>query len=123
MPSEAPWFSQAPWFVAAFIVSAVVAVLVRTALHEPYPPPAPLAQGAVAAPVPNDVASPARASPVKSAPVNTLCAICGMKVDPKLPTARYQGKVIGFGCGMCPPLFAAEPDKYGPLFLTNQVAK
>jgi YHS domain-containing protein len=49
--------------------------------------------------------------------VNTTCAICGMPVDPKLPTATYQGKTIGFGCRMCPPKFQADPDRYGPGFL------
>ncbi len=53
-------------------------------------------------------------------PVNTVCAICGMDVDPKLPTAEYQGKTIGFGCRMCPPKFKADPDRYGPYYLKNQ---
>ncbi len=56
-------------------------------------------------------------------PVNTLCAICGMDVDPKLPTAQYQGKTIAFGCRMCPPKFKADPDKYGPSYLRNEVIK
>lgn len=56
-------------------------------------------------------------------PVNTVCAICGMDVDPKLPTAQYQGKTIGFGCRMCPPKFKAEPERWGPLYLKNEVAK
>ncbi len=55
--------------------------------------------------------------------VNTVCAICGMAVDPNIPTASYQGKRIGFGCGKCPPKFAADPERYGPFALTNQVAK
>jgi hypothetical protein len=56
-------------------------------------------------------------------PVNTVCAICGMDVDPKLPTLEYQGKRIGFGCKMCPPKFKAEPDRYGPFYLRNEVIK
>lgn len=56
-------------------------------------------------------------------PVNTICAICGMEVDPSLPTAEYQGKTIGFGCRMCPPKFKAAPDKYGPSYLRNEVFK
>jgi YHS domain-containing protein len=44
-----------------------------------------------------------------------------MPVDPKIPTATYQGKTIGFGCKMCPPKFKAEPEKYGPLYLRNEV--
>ena len=56
-------------------------------------------------------------------PVNTVCAICGMEVNPGVPTAEYQGKKIGFGCKMCPPKFKAEPDKYGPYYLRNEVFK
>lgn len=59
----------------------------------------------------------------QDAPVNTVCAICGMKVDPSLPTAEYQGKKIGFGCRMCPPKFKADPDKYGPYYLRNETIK
>jgi hypothetical protein len=44
-----------------------------------------------------------------------------MDVDPKLPTAEYQGKTIGFGCRMCPPKFKAAPDRYGPHYLRNEV--
>jgi hypothetical protein len=55
-------------------------------------------------------------------PVNTVCAICGMDVDPKLPTTEYQGQTIGFGCRMCPPKFKAAPDRWGPLYLKNEVA-
>ena len=73
--------------------------------------PAPVAPGVVA--------SAANADQ----PVNTVCAICGMDVDPKLPTATYQGKTIGFGCKMCPPKFAKDPDRWGPLYLKNEVAK
>jgi YHS domain-containing protein len=63
------------------------------------------------------------AAPAAGAPVNTICAICGMPVNPKLPTATYQGKTIGFGCKACPPKFAAEPDRYGPAALKNQVVE
>jgi YHS domain-containing protein len=72
-------------------------------------------------------AAPAAPAPVPevaaSAPVNTVCAICGMDVDPKLPTSVYQGKTIGFGCKMCPPKFKADPDRYGPYYLRNEVIK
>lgn len=64
---------------------------------------------------------PADASAVADQPVNTVCAICGMEVDPDLPTATYQGKTIGFGCRACPPKFKADPDKYGPAYLRNEV--
>ncbi|MDO8543652.1 MAG: hypothetical protein Q7S40_24695 [Opitutaceae bacterium] len=56
-------------------------------------------------------------------PVNSVCAICGMDVDPKMPTAQYQGQTIGFGCKMCRPKFEAEPDRYGPSYLKNEVIK
>ena len=56
-------------------------------------------------------------------PVNSVCAICGMKVDPSLPTLEYQGKKIGFGCKMCAPKFKADPEKYGPAYLKNEVIK
>ena len=67
----------------------------------------------------------AMATPAAKAdgPVNTVCAICGMDVDPRLPTMEYQGKKIGFGCKLCPPKFKAEPDKYGPYYLRNEVIK
>ncbi len=55
--------------------------------------------------------------------VNSVCAICGMKVDPAVPTLEYQGKTIGFGCKLCAPKFNANPDKYGPLYLRNEVIK
>ncbi len=57
----------------------------------------------------------------RSTPVNTICAICGMPVDPSLPTAEYEGKTIGFGCRMCPPKFKAQPDKYGPAYIRNEL--
>lgn len=65
--------------------------------------------------------APSAASSV--ATVNTVCAICGMDVDPELPTAEYQGKTIGFGCKVCPAKFKANPDKYGPASLRNEVVK
>jgi len=58
-----------------------------------------------------------------SKPVNTVCAICGMKVNASIPTAEYQGKRIGFGCRMCPPKFKADPDRYGPYYLRNETIK
>jgi len=63
------------------------------------------------------------AAPVTGQPVNTVCAICGMAVDPKLGTVQYQGKTIGFGCKMCRPKFEANPDRYGPAYLKNEVLR
>ena len=95
-------------FLGTFIVGAVIALAARTATHEPH----------TAAPQANHGDHVNHASPK---PVNTVCAICGMPVDPSVPTVQYKGKTIGFGCKMCPPKFAAEPDKYGPLYLRNEV--
>ena len=57
------------------------------------------------------------------ATVNTVCAICGMDVDTSIKPASYQGKLVGFGCRMCPPKFAREPDRYGPAALHNEVVE
>lgn len=103
-------------FAAAFLVGAVAALAARTAMHHPYaPPPAP----APAKSEPPVMAAP----PAKAAAVNTVCAICGMAVKPELGTITYQGKEVGFGCAMCPPKFRAEPDRYGPAALQNQVVE
>jgi hypothetical protein len=65
----------------------------------------------------------ATAAAADDKPVNTVCAICGMDVDPKVPTLEYRGKKIGFGCKLCAPKFKADPDKYGPYYLRNEVIK
>lgn len=111
-------------FAACFLLGAAATAAVRTARHQPYQemPAAPAAPSAPApAPVPAPV--PAAVAPTAAAPVNTICAICAMPVDPKVPTATYQGKVIGFGCRACPPKFAAKPDLYGPAALQNRVVE
>jgi hypothetical protein len=46
-----------------------------------------------------------------------------MPVNPKLPTAVYQGKTVGFGCKACPGQFAADPDRFGPSALQNKVVE
>lgn len=127
-------------FCGTFLLGALVALAARTAGHagskssDSKSPTADSASAASAHAAPKsegttlafgtsprppgggtDAASPS------ATPVNTVCAICGMAVDPKLPTATYQGKTIGFGCRMCAPKFQAEPDKYGPLYLRNEV--
>ncbi len=105
-------------FLAAFAVSAMVTLALRAARHDAYasptPPPA-------VAPAPEHQHAPAAAADAK--PVNTVCAICGMKVNPKLGTALYQGKVIGFGCKACPAKFAANPDLYGPAAIAGRVVE
>ena len=99
-------------FLAAFAIGAAATLGFRVARHRPYAPPA-ADQPAPAAP----------AAATSQAPVNTICAICGMDVDPDIATAQYQGKTIGFGCAACPPKFAANPDTYGPFALQNKEAE
>lgn len=120
-------------FAITFILGALIALAARTATHSPHESAAPVsatpAPAAAAhlhdhASVENPAtpsATPAPAKEAAAAPVNTICAICGMKVDPSLPTLEYQGKRIGFGCRMCPPKFKANPDKYGPYYLRNEL--
>ena len=100
-------------FFACFLLGAIATVAVRAALHQPYAGQATLATATATAP----------AATASTTPVNTICAICGMPVDPKIPTAQYRGATIGFGCKMCPPKFAADPEKYGPAFLANRVVE
>lgn len=131
-------------FIGTFVAGALIALVVRAARfqphadHEGHPPTADYA------PMVSNVLAPAlarsapEAGPAKPAPpepstgrsdsaavpgkaVNSICAICGMAVDPRLPTLEYQGKTIGFGCRMCPPKFKADPDRYGPYYLGNQL--
>lgn len=111
-------------FAVTFVIGALAALAFRTARHDPYdtPEPAPLSQPSENGHV-HQAAAPAPAPAADEKPVNTVCAICGMDVDIKIPTARYQGKVIGFGCKKCPAEFAAHPDKYGPAALKNQVVE
>lgn len=111
-------------FLGTFVLGAVIALAARTAMHQPAP-----ATPVAAAPAPGADPHAGHSAPAAppatpaTKPVNTVCAICGMDVDPKLPTLTYQGKQIGFGCKMCPPKFKAEPDKYGPSYLRNEVIK
>jgi YHS domain-containing protein len=112
-------------FLGTFLVGALIALAARTARHQPHADQPAVshaeAKGQHAA-LPTST-TPAPAATTAEAPVNTVCAICGMKVDPALPTATYQGKTIGFGCRMCPPKFKAAPDKYGPTYLRNEIIK
>jgi hypothetical protein len=107
-------------FLATFLLGAVIAFATRTALHEPYAAPAPAVTPAAPAADPH-AGHTAAAAP--AATVNTVCAICGMDVDPDLKPATYEGKLVGFGCAACPPKFAKDPDRYGPSALRNEVVK
>lgn len=103
-------------FLGTFIVGALIALVARAAMFKPH------AHTEISAAHTDAPASAHAAHPTApSKPVNTVCAICGMDVDPTLPTATYQGQTIGFGCRMCPPKFQAAPDKYGPAYLQNKV--
>lgn len=45
-------------------------------------------------------------------PINKFCAVDREnKIDPKV-TWTYQGKVIGFCCPDCIPMFKKDPEKY-----------
>ena len=112
--------------ILCFVLGAGIALIARTALHDPYAdgaaPPAP-AQPA-ATPPPAEHQHAAAPAPTATPPVadNKICAVCGMDVDPTVPTAEWRGKRIGFGCGKCPPKFAADPDRYGPSALQDRKA-
>lgn len=133
-------------FAGTFLAGALIALVTRAALfaphegHEGHPvtggndaamvshaiaPFSPAASPATAArpAASNAHAAHGTAATPAAQPVNTLCAICGMPVDPSLPADQYEGQTIGFGCRMCPPQFKANPDKYGPSYLRNEVYK
>lgn len=130
-------------FIGTFVAGALIALVARAALFNPHAghtggTSAGVSMASTPTPVAGkpggaNVATPAAAhaqdalgGPAPAAdqtPVNAVCAICGMKVDPSLPTAQYQGKTIGFGCKMCAPKFKADPDRYGPLYLKGEVLK
>ena len=122
-------------FLGTFLVGALVALAARTATYRPEPAKSATATGhgehpPLATHMPKSdhaghvpAATPATANPSVVETVNSVCAICGMPVDSALPTLEYQGRKIGFGCKMCAPKFKAEPDKYGPLYLRNEVIK
>ena len=131
-------------FLGTFVLGALIALGARTALHDPHaghdpagsvttrgdyapmvnnsPPPPPSSPSKPSTPAPA-ASDPHAGHTAAKKPVNTVCAICGMKVDPTLPTVEYQGQTIGFGCKMCPPKFKADPDKYGPAYLRNELLK
>jgi hypothetical protein len=111
-------------FLVAFALSAAVALAVRTARHDPHAVPASAPAPAIAPTTP--AADPHAGHTLSTPPaaaktVNTVCALCGMDVDPSIKPAEYQGKLIGFGCRACPPRFAKDPDRYGPSALRNVV--
>lgn len=113
-------------FAGTFLLGALVVLAARTARHDPHATHAHAAHASTApaahpAPPAGPAAPASTATPPPGGAVNTVCAICGMQVDAKLPTVEYQGQRIGFGCRMCLPKFKAQPDKYGPHYLRNEV--
>lgn len=113
-------------FAIAFTAGAILALAMRAARHEPYAAMVSADEAPPAAQPADPHAGHAHAqseAPAEAKPVNTVCAICGMDVDPALPTAVYKGKVIGFGCKSCPEEFASDPDRYGPAALANEVVE
>ena len=106
-------------FSGCFLLGALFTLAVRTARHDPHVQPG----AEVPAPAAALPALPSAAPSSAPTAVNTVCALCGMAVDPKIPTALYQGRIIGFGCKACPPRFAADPERYGPAALANQVVE
>ena len=140
-------------FIGTFVAGAFIALVVRAAMYQPQSKPGqqPAGGGDYAPMVSNSpqrapstgptarddsttAVNPSAehlhekhgaTSPEAAAkdPVNTVCAICGMAVDPNLETLEYHGKTIGFGCKLCAPKFKADPERYGPLYLKNEVIK
>jgi YHS domain-containing protein len=114
-------------FLGTFVVGALVALTVRAARHNGSDHVAPTHathEHTTSASEPKTQNSETKtSSDVAPAPVNSVCAICGMEVDPDIPTADYQGKTVGFGCKACPPKFKANPDKYGPAALRNEIVE
>lgn len=135
-------------FLGTFVVGALIALVVRAAKFNPNPgheghpagggdyaglvsnPLTPAKTDASTSAPKTPTADPhanhgaaATTSATAGQPVNTICAICGMAVDPTIPTVEFEGKTIGFGCKMCPPKFKANPAHYGPLYLKNEAIK
>ncbi|MES2694984.1 MAG: hypothetical protein V4773_16045, partial [Verrucomicrobiota bacterium] len=69
-------------FVATFLLGALIALAARTATHSPHEHER---TSTPTAATPQPPSAKPETSPT-AAPVNTVCAICGMKVDPALPT-------------------------------------
>jgi hypothetical protein len=115
-------------FALAVGAGALLTLAVRSALHRPYDVkspelPAPtLPQSAPAAPEKKttvDVQADHATTPLAK-PVNALCSLCGMDVDPEIPSAIFNGQTIGFACLKCPPKFAQNPARFGPYYLRNE---
>jgi YHS domain-containing protein len=112
-------------FLGCFVIGAALAAILRVARHDPYAA-VPMSPDIPAMPATQqEQPAPIASGPAKAVekPINAICPICGMPVNPTVPTATYQGKVVGFGCRTCPPTFAANPALYGPAALENRVVE
>ena len=101
----------------SFLIGGLCALVARSALHKPYEQPMTMPSAEQER---KSAAMTDHSNHVTSSTINSRCSICGMDVDSEVPTAQYQGKTIGFGCRKCPPLFAKDPDRYGPFYLKNE---
>lgn len=45
-------------------------------------------------------------------PFNEVCPVLGNKINSKVKTVEYNGKVYGFCCPGCDDKFSKEPEKY-----------
>ena len=115
-------------FALAFGAGALLTLAVRSACHRPYDVvipelPAPTSpQSAPAVPEKKttvDVHADHATTPLAK-PVNAVCSLCGMDVDPEIPSAIFNGHTIGFACLKCPPKFAQKPARFGPYYLRNE---
>ncbi|HYE06044.1 MAG TPA: hypothetical protein VEL07_11075 [Planctomycetota bacterium] len=119
----------------SFAIGAMVALVVRTALHQPDAAspgavPGPASHASVE-PTRSDGATPAvpaataatAATAASAAPANSICAVCGMEVDPSLPTVDYRGQPIGIGCIACLPKLKEDIERYGPAALQGGKAE
>jgi hypothetical protein len=103
-------------FAACFAGGAIIALVVRAIFHEPY---AEKTGERSKVETQDPAALPQSGS---ATPINTMCPVCGMDVDAKIPVQEWRGHHIGLGCATCPPKFAQNPDHYGAYALKNQQA-
>lgn len=119
---------QGLFFVLAVGAGALLILVVRSAWHRPYDA-AIHAWSAPTVPQPASVdlkkkptVEPRAERPATSLvrPVNTVCSLCGMDVDPEIPSVIFNGEAIGFACLKCPPKFKQDPGLFGPYYLRNE---
>ena len=114
--------------VIAVGAGALLTLAVRSAWHRPYDAvihegfaptvPQPVSVGLEKKPTVEPHTEYPATSLVK--PVNTVCSLCGMDVDPEIPHAIFNGQTISFACLKCPPKFKQNPGLFGPYYLRNE---